>query len=92
MIEDLEIKPSIVINLVLAYSTILSSFFLSFSINDLQFLIPVVIEQTSIPTTEFAVPTGTPTTEANAKIEAQLLTAEIKYKNFQSNLKPTQFL
>ena len=51
-----------------------------------------MIEQTSIPTTELAVPTGTPTDEANAKIETQPLTAEIKYKNFQSNLKTTQFL
>ena len=50
-------------------------------------LIPVVIAQTSNPVAELAIPTGSPTNEANVDVKTQPLIAEIKKENFQSNLK-----
>ena len=46
-----------------------------------------MITQIFIPTTEIAIPTGTPTSEANPEIETQPLTVETKAKSVQSNLK-----
>ena len=62
-----------VFNLVFPENTILSYFFLFSLINN--FLVPAMIAQIFIPTTELAIPTGTPTSETNAEIEAQPLTA-----------------
>ena len=45
---------------------------------DLYFLIPAVNAQIFNPTTELAIPTRTPTNDANAEIEIQPLTAETK--------------
>ena len=53
-------------------------FFPCFLIIDLYFLIPAVIPQISNPTAELAIPTGTPTNEANVESEIQPLTAETK--------------
>ena len=51
---------------------------LAFFITDLCFLIPAVIAKFCNSTAELAIPTGTPTNEANAEIETQPLTAEKK--------------
>ena len=53
-------------------------FFISFLIIELYFLIVAVNVQIYNPTAELAMLTGTPTNEANEKIETQLLTAETK--------------
>ena len=46
----------------------------------LYFLIPAVRVQIFNITAELAIPTGTPTNEADAEIETQPLTAEMKIK------------
>ena len=51
-------------------------------------MFPAVIAQNFIPTAELAIPTGATTNEANAEIETQSLTIEMKIRNVQSNLKP----
>ena len=76
----LDIRTSIVSKLAFPSNTILSCFFLFFLIIDLYYLIPTVIAQIFNPTAELAIPTGTSTNEANAEIETQPLTAEIKTK------------
>ena len=80
MIKALEIKPSIAFNLVFANNTVLSNFFLFFLITDLYYLIPAVIAQIFNPTAELAIPTGTPTNEANPETESQTLTGERKIR------------
>ena len=52
--------------------------FLFFLFFDLYFLIPAVIAQMFIPTSELAISTGTPTNEVNAEIETQPLTEGTK--------------
>ena len=47
---------------------------------DLHFIILAVNAQIFNPTAELAIPTGTPTNEANAAIETQQLTAEMKIR------------
>ena len=79
-IQALEIKTLIVFNLVFDSNTILSCFFLFLLIIDLYFLIPAVNSQTLNPTSELAIPPGTPINEANGEIETELLTAETKKK------------
>ena len=73
MIKALEIRNSIVFNL------ILSCFFFFFII-DLYFLIPAVIALIFIPTAELVIPTGTQTNKANAETETQPVTIETKIK------------
>ena len=51
---------------------------LLFFIIDLYFLIPALIAQIFNPTAELVIPTGTQTNEANAKIETQQVTFEVK--------------
>ena len=68
--EALEIRPLTALNLAFPYNTILSCFFLFFLIIDLYFLIPAVITQIFTVTAELAIPTGKPTNEACAEIEA----------------------
>ena len=46
-----------------------------------------MIAQIFIPTAELAIPTRTPTIEANSGVETQQLTAEMKIKYLQSNLR-----
>ena len=53
-------------------------FFLFFLMIGLYFRIPAMIAQIFNPTTELAIPTGTPANEGNAEIEKQPLTAETK--------------
>ena len=45
---------------------------------DLYFLIPAVITQIFIVAAELVIPAGIPTNEANAEIETQPVTAEMK--------------
>ena len=47
-------------------------------ITDLYFLIPAVITQIFIVAAELVIPAGIPTNEANAEIETQPVTAEMK--------------
>ena len=46
------------------------------------FLIPAVIVQTFNPTSELALPTGTPVNERKAEIKAHPLTAEMKIRKY----------
>ena len=57
-------------------------FFLFISIIDLNFLIPAVITQIFVPTAELAIPSGTPTNEANSDIETQPMIIEIKITKY----------
>ena len=83
------LKPSIVSNLSFPSNSILSCFLLFFLIIDLYFLIPAVIAHIFNLTAEFAMPTGTPTIEANAEIGTQPLTAEMKTRKCsENNLNP----
>ena len=68
-IGALEIKTSIIFDLVLADNSILSCFFFFFLIIYLHFLIPAVTVHIFIPTAEPKIPTGTPTNEANKKLK-----------------------
>ena len=79
-IKALGFKTSIVSNLVFANITILLCFVLFFLIIELYSLILAVIERTFNPTPELAIPTGTPTNEANPETETQPLTAEMKIR------------
>ena len=58
-------------------------FFLFFLMIDLYFLITDVIAQIFNPTAELVIPTGIPINKANAEIETQPQTAEIKIKTFK---------
>ena len=81
-IHAIEIKISIVFNLVFASNTILSYIYLFFLIIDFYFLILAVIAQTFNPTRRFVIPAGTPTNEANAEIEIHPLTVEMETRKF----------
>ena len=63
-VKNLEIKSSILFNLVFA-----KKFCFFFLITDLKFLIPAVIGQILIPTAEFSIHTGIATKEAKAEME-----------------------
>ena len=67
-IKVLEIKISIVFNLVFAIDTILSCFFIFFLITDLYFLIAAVNVQIFKPVAEPAITIGIPTNQAKAEI------------------------
>ena len=69
LIKALEIRTSIVFNLVFPNDTILSCFLFFFFIIDLYFLIPAVIAKIFIPTAELVIPTGTQTNEANEEMK-----------------------
>ena len=73
-IKALEIRPSIVFYLSFPNNTILSCFFFFFFMIDLYLLIPEVIAQILIPTTELVISTGLAANEANAEIETQTVT------------------
>ena len=81
-IKALEIKTLTVSYLAFPINTILSRFFLFFLAIDLYFIIPEVIPQSFNPTTELVILMGLPTKEANAEFEAQLLTTEMKRKEY----------
>ena len=49
---------------------------------DLYFLIAAVIARVFISMAELAIPTVTPINEANAEIETQPMTAELKLRNY----------
>ena len=88
-IKGLENRPSIVFNLSFPYNTVLSCFFFFCFIIGLYFeqtVIPAIIEQTFIPTTEFVILTGTQTNDANAEIETQPVIVENKKSSVQNNL------
>ena len=88
-IKGLENRPSIVFNLSFPYNTVLSCFFFFCFIIGLYFeqtVIPAIIEQTFIPTTEFVILTGTQTNDANAEIETQPVIVENKKTSVQNNL------
>ena len=72
----LVIRTSMVFILVFAGNTILLCFLVFFVI--INFLMPAIIAQVFNATAELAIPTGTPTNEANPEIETQPLTAEKK--------------
>ena len=82
-IKALEIKTLKVSNFVFANNNIYIMIFFFFLIIDLYLLIPAVIAQIPIPTAEPVIPTGTPTSEANAGIKTQPLTAKIKQEKVQ---------
>ena len=68
-----------VFNFAFANHTILSCFFLFFLIIDLYFFdFCSYYTHTFNPTTELVIPAGLPTNEANAEIETQPLTSEMK--------------
>ena len=66
-------KTSALFNLDFANDNALLCFFFFFLIIDSYVLIPAVITQIFSPIAEFVVPTGTPTKEAKAEIEAHLV-------------------
>ena len=63
-IKVLEIRTSIVFNVLFPKNTILSCYSFFFLIIDLYFWIPAVIAQTFIPTAEIVIPTITQTNQA----------------------------
>ena len=75
--KDLEIKTSIVSNLVFPKNAIWSCFFF-FLIIDIYFLILAAIAQIFNATTELAIRTGAQADEANTKIETQPVPADTK--------------
>ena len=80
MIKVLEIKISMLFNLVFANYIILSCFFFFFLIIDLYFSIPTVIAQIFNPITELVIPIGIPSKEAKTEIEIYPVTAEAKIR------------
>lgn len=84
MIKDFEIKTSVEIktsllfNLVFADKTILSGFFSFSLLIALCFLIPVVIGQIFNSTGELAISIGVPAIEIKVKIETHPVVAETK--------------
>ena len=81
-IHVLEIKTSKVFNSVFATQTILSCFFFFFVINDLNFLISVVIELIFVPTEELKISIWIPTKEAKVGIETHPITTGAKINVF----------
>ena len=78
LIKTLEIKTSMVFNLIVANNTIFSCFFFVFFIIHLYFLIAAVITQFSIVATELAIPSRIPNKEAKEEIETRPVRAEAK--------------
>ena len=78
--KDLEIKISVLYNLVFASNTILSFFFFFFLNIGLYFLIPGVIVQILNFIAEVIVPIGIPSKEAIEEIEIHSVTAETKIR------------
>ena len=78
--KDLEIKISVLYNLVFANNTILSFFFFFFLNIGLYFLIPGVIVQILNFIAEVIVPIGIPSKEAIEEIEIHSVTAETKIR------------
>ena len=76
--KTLEIKTTIVFNLVVANNTVLSFFFLFFITIWLYFLILVVIAQIFNLTAELAITIGIPTKESKAEMGTHLVTTEAK--------------
>ena len=76
--KPLQIKTSIVFNLVFASNTISSCFFFFFFITDLYFLIPAIIMEIFIVIAELAIPAGIPTKEARAENEKQPIAVEVR--------------
>ena len=70
-----------VFNLVLGKNTILSRFFLFFSIIDLYFLIPVVNPRIFNPTAALATAIRIPTNKAKEKTETHPLMAQTEIRN-----------
>ena len=71
LIKALDIRTSIVFNLYFPNNTNLPCFFFFFFIIDLNFLIPAMVAQIFIPTTELIIPIGTQTNDENTEIETQ---------------------
>ena len=78
--KDLEIKISVLYNLVFVNNTILSFFFFFFLNIGLYFLIPAVIVQILNFIAEVIVPIGIPSKEAIEEIEIHSVTAETKVR------------
>ena len=76
----LEIKISVLYNLVFANNTILSFFFFFFLNIGLYFLIPAIIVQILNFIAEVIVPIGIPSKEAIEEIEIRSVTAETKIR------------
>ena len=77
-IRALEIKTSLVFNLVFANKTALSCCLFFFLIIEFYFLIPAVIKEIFIVLAELAIPTGIPTKEVRAGIETHPVTVEVR--------------
>ena len=83
----LEIKTSLVLNLVLANNIILQCFFFIFLIIDFYFLIFTIIMEILIFVAELVIPTGIPSKKARGEIETHPVTVEARIMNSQCNLK-----
>ena len=75
-IKALEIKTSMLLNLVFANNAILLCFFFFFLMIDLYFLLLVAIAQIYNPIAELVIPTGIPSKESKAEIEIHPVTTE----------------
>ena len=85
-IEGLEIKTSMLFNLVFANNNILSCFFFFSLIIDLYCLIPAAIAQIFNPIAKFVISIGVPSKKPNAEIEIHPVIVEAKIRRFQYNL------
>ena len=84
-ITGLEIRTSVICNIKsFPNNTILSCIFLFFFIINLYFLIPAVIAQIFLPTTELVKPKRRQTNEANTETETQPLPVETKISKFST--------
>ena len=79
-VNDLEIKASILLNLIFSNNIFLLSLFIIFLIIDLYSLVPVIIAQIFNPIVELVIPIGIPSKEAKAEIEIHAVTSETKIK------------
>ena len=79
-IKALEIKTSVLLNLVFANNTILSCLFFFFLIIDLYFLIAAFIAQIFNPIAELAIPIGIPSKESKTEIQIHPVAAETKIR------------
>ena len=80
MIKALEVKASMLFNLVFANNTILSCFFFFFLIIDLYFSIPAAIAQIFSPIAEPVILIGIPSQEVKAEIEIHPVIVEAKIR------------
>ena len=78
LIEALEIKTSMLFNLVLPSNTILSCFLFFFVIIDLYLILPAVIALVFNPIAELIIPVGISTKETKQEIEINPVAAEAK--------------